>query len=485
MLRNADLDDVTPKKIAGYEKTFTTTYRTKKNPKRSVVAVEKVSEEQTSSGVGAGELNVFFDVTLKCKKCNSNATLFVKSSSTSRTLLLENDPENTNHHDESIGAVTTYDQNNEAIAPRHLAGSFFTAELFTKNFNIVLPKVAKELKVQLKPALRWTELFQLPCSNNVVNLDTILIIDCLGEADLLTANELDIFAQATLDTVNSLNRLNEETCDPLFRVALSADAELLNPDTNDRRNLQVIKKFFKVKVIVKYTCRGCGKNTNLVKNDASRRRMLEFHSHNDGFRRGLQLSAGDEDCYCLTGATDFREATRGEFNAAFKETIAELVNDGSLTSITDVGSLIEVEERDCPNVASLERETTFKLMACGADGYLEKDEIDLAASAIRSSLDELFLLFCGDSSRIITDVTYITYFESGSCDSVQYFFLVSFKCNSCGEGSKLLASSISSRVHSSVWEVGAPTSDGETCFCDVDAIDNRLPTINEVCSIDV
>ena len=327
-------------------------------------------------------------------------------------------------------------------------------------------------------------------------VETSLLIECTGDPALVTPRGLDTFAQGVVSTVNALYD-ESGICDPFFRAAISAEAELVNStidvDSNLReRVLATNGKKFSVKVNVNYKCKNCKKGTTLLKNDATRLRRLE--SENPLERRSLfTISAGDDPCTCPDsppGAPEFESPSRSEFNDAFNKTVEVLKasNPEVNAFVESVGSTTEVVEYSCS--APVENRKTYMTLRACISGVrpLNMDFSRLVIEdSIQASLTELLAKFCNRQSRIITSVSFLSSRPGTSeCSTWAYFFSVDFTCRGCPLDMELLSNSTSRRALVG-W--GQEVDDGsnrflsgasDTCFCDIGTIDSREPRESEV-----
>ena len=506
-VQDAGMENFSSKKILAYEQAFLKAYNNLRtqvcrgNPYLTVAAVKFMddSTSPTTDLIGR-ELKLVFEVTARCKWCNSNTTLFQNPASARRLTAVEEWDRNVAPDQDSLDTVAEFHTDpaltnaTGTINSRRLSkGSrgcrrclSLTPERFTLRFNTVLKSFEKknakrsspptrvttrpppDVVSRLLPASTWSELYQVPCSNVVNQLETSFIIPFTADSSKpITSEGLDALAQGVLETINSFYILRDGACDPLFRVALSANAELLSTNILNRRSLATTT----LKVSVIYTCKGCSSGSTLTNDAARMRRHLESDSHRVDARRSLGIAIGTGECYCLVGATDFEAPTRSEFSSAYSETVALLISRGTIDFVTSVGDVSEVVEFDCSPPEDA-RQTGLVLRACRGSNALLTDDLGVLADSTMTALNELVERSCDQGSLLITGVRFLETLTTngGGCTGTRYLYAVDFNCRDCSSDSKLLSNSPSNRALEA-WVpetrdigVGRHLS---TCFCDV------------------
>ncbi|KAI2505477.1 hypothetical protein MHU86_9000 [Fragilaria crotonensis] len=518
-LQDAGLNDLSPTKIRTYEKTFLTAYnRLRKGVCSSqlplTVAAVKFVDDATSPKADFSDrvLKLVFQVTFRCKWCNSNTTLF-KNTVAKRRLTTEEGwdrevaaEQHFYSHSTSADALDDFDSEIDTTTSPASSRNLqkkpsrscqtclpLTPERFTLRFNTELKKMEKRVgnlnavgsaAGTLLPAWKWTELYLARCSNQLNQFETSFIIPFTGDSTKPATSEgLAVLAQGVLETINSFYVLRDGSCDSLFRVAVSSNAELLTSGALNRRELA--STTLTIKVNVSYQCNGCSSGTTLLKNDAGRRRrQLESDNRHIDEQRNLAVTVGAGECYCPVGANDFEVPTRSEFSGALQETVTLLTAQGKIDFVKNVGNVAEVVEFDCtpPQQA---RQTGLILQACSGSSALSLEQQQAVADATEASWNELIVQNCDQESLAITDVRVIDTVTNGEgCTGTRYLFVVDFNCRDCEVDSKILSNSTGSRALLA-WspETGADgmsrRSLGETCVCDVNAV-NKGRRMSEV-----
>jgi hypothetical protein len=439
---------------------------------------------------------LFFQINWQCNACGGGSTLF--GNDAGRKL------------DESVDSTAAVSRNlrtkEDACAPCKLP----SPEMFTMVYNDVLQEAINEgVQFDAVTALvSVSELKEVSCSEKIKKDDTTLVIDFLGDPDEASSDEMMLLAESVGSAINALNGLNDETCDPFFRVVLSVDAELVEEEEIILGRRLMPFKFkvlpFKIFFNVFFQCRGCPGGTTLFTNDAARR-WLEDTSE----RRGLQASTTvSDECLCAIGADEFRAPTPAEFDVAFNLTVSSLIEEGAIDFIFQVGSMTEVEEISCAATVD-DRESQLVFEAEGDSNDLTSGDLIDIEEAIQAALDKLYSQVCDPQVRTILDVSFGGFLgvqpddESGGRLLFNSTFIstpsiivstpidlsvdIIFSCRGCPIDAGLfvddaIASSTNDRMLSHL----VPNSqrrlpvNGDQCYCDVTTVDDsRTPTIEE------
>jgi len=183
----------------------------------------------------------------------------------------------------------------------------------------------------------------------VVTFESFLVVSFDGNSSKATPAQVAALEQGVVETFNTLNGLNRETCDLSFRRLTDAMAVAVNVTSgSNRRSLQGVQRIvtraptrkptqrggvFSYRFRVIGTCRGCSSSARLF-DDAIRRRLAlpsSFNIHDGGERREQVSGTTDTNCFCPILAEN-RGPTIGEFETSFEMIIQSLLTDGLLTS---------------------------------------------------------------------------------------------------------------------------------------------------------
>mmetsp|Transcript_10126 Transcript_10126/g.15541 ORF Transcript_10126/g.15541 Transcript_10126/m.15541 type:complete len:514 (-) Transcript_10126:353-1894(-) len=201
------------------------------------------------------------------------------------------------------------------------------------------------------------ELEKLPSPGMKAFWTTLVEIDVTGDTSFLPSN-LQTLEAAFLESYKQLNSLNSQTCDPLFRVANSTEAEIGSSTTTaDVQN-------YKISFSVDFTCRGCPQIQPLFAPDVTSRIFVPVATnfnkndyHNDynttsydikkvgcDGENGRYGDCGDScsECFCPVKAYYNRAPTASEFLPVFDNNVRILKQQGEVLYINSVNDVNEI-----------------------------------------------------------------------------------------------------------------------------------------------
>jgi hypothetical protein len=324
----------------------------------------------------------------------------------------------------------------------------WTRDTFVTTFDSAIQTVVNSVMpdFSVKNIIYMTELTSVDC-NEQGEFTSNVLVTFTGDASVATPAQLDQLAYSFLETYNKANKANSQTCDPLFRevssVSLIAGQRRLEK-TNGHAGRRKLASLFTYKYQVNSTCRGCPDNTRLFGDGIGRRQLsptnrnLEFH-----------------DCVCSVDATELRAATTDEFAVSYGVSIVVLQEEAVVEEEL-VESVVGVEERDCNDDEAFEMDVYIKFEgACTASD----EQRTTLEQEFRNSYLNVAKNFCDPYLRNIVEIDALQSLVGTTL--CQYRFLVKGFCHGGCNGNPTL--------------FGV----GESCFCTVDSIENRSPTVEE------
>jgi hypothetical protein len=281
------------------------------------------------------------------------------------------------------------------------------------------------------------------CSSQNEFTSTVLVTFS-GDPTVATEPQLLQLSQSFLETYNSANNINPEQCDPLFRevssVSLVAGRRKL--EGNEHAGVRALASQFSYRYNVQSNCRNCGNNTRLFGEGSGRRQLADID-------RSLQTST----CLCPVNATELRATTTDEFAAAYGVSIVVLQEE-DVVDETFIESVLGVVEINCEADEAFEMQVSVKFNGSCSVGT------EVLEQQFSSAYLQVAKTFCDPYFRNITQVD-IESSISGPV-SCKFDFNVKGWCHGGCEGNpNLFSAGVSS------------------CFCAVDSIENRAPTIDE------
>jgi hypothetical protein len=211
-----------------------------------------------------------YNIIYQCKGCGGKTSLFrndaVKRRLTddlARSFAIDSPLYRDQHHDD-LDVRSLQQSSNVRSQPCDLP----TPGAFIQNCQSVLQQFITEGRIaKFMTPVSVIELQPVPCGDQVVELETSLLLKFAGNRSNVTNEGLVDIANAVTYAVNTLNSLNGATCDPLFRVVSAVNASLLDwtTGTNATGTNADLRKYKNFKVLVKilFQCRSCTKGTTL------------------------------------------------------------------------------------------------------------------------------------------------------------------------------------------------------------------------------
>jgi len=330
-----------------------------------------------------------------------------------------------------------------------------------------------------------------PCPGNSSDFQADVVVTFIGDPTLSTAAQLDALEQSFVQTYNAINRLNPETCDPLFR--LIQDATVIEESGFNRRldnadESQVEHRLLQARTRFSYPyritgkCRGCGPNSRLFAQGSSgRKRLLEESSIiSHDIDRHLQ-----EDCMCPVAAKEQRAPTDDEFLTAYQTAVSALQQANVIDSefIASVVDVREVDEIECGSPNTFDTQVLVELV--GDPQSVTEEEVGILEQSFGNSFKELAADFCDPFFRIPVDITIDTstarrrhsrLLQARSVFS--YLYDVEVNCRGCESNSRLFGDAVVGRILH-VLKHGHRFQQADECFCSLEVIDDRSPSTGE------
>lgn len=462
----------------------------------------------------AKKVKSVYTIVFQCKGCSAKSALF-RNDAIKRRLNDDldqtiNSPLYVGHRHDDLDS-RSLQQTNIPGQPCNLP----TTGAFIQNCQTILQQFITEGRIEtFMTPVTATELQPVPCGDDVVELETSILLKFMGDRTNITKDGLVQLAKTVENTVNELNTLNEALCDPLFRVVVGVNASLL--DTTAGKNVTYTNatsiivtstnatntnstgtnasypkyKYFRVLVKILFQCRSCTKGTTLFGiEDGLQPRQL----HLDRRLSLASVAAVNDTCYCPIGAEERRAPTLAEFNSAFNASVMHLVAENQIHFVAAVGQASEVKEIDCTSNAE-KRETQLELEATGDTEAITSYYKRSLEKVVNSSMIDVFASFCDPQGRTIVDVAFDGIrvataldlqdrsLSSGTVQKFRILLNVKFTCRSCSEDAKLFTSGTVKRNLATTTYGSSPSVSyiGDVCLCNATE-EERPPTETEVC----
>ena len=261
-----------------------------------------------------------------------------------------------------------------------------------------------------------TEVERVPCTNEISEFTTSVLVDFDGDPSALTPNQARALEDGFRDTYNELN---SGLCDLLFRSV--QDVDLVVEETRRRRrrrrrrqlgsstprDLQVIPTFnstvylpsLVVRFRIRGVCRGCRQDQFLY--DEGSRRMLLGSSASP--HRALQVSPTD--CFCPAFNQVLRGPTQEEMRISYNRTVQGLQREGIIaTDSLVVDDVTEVEEVQCSNETN-DFETFAFVDWQGDPTRLTDQQVRTLEASFRQTYNTLSSKFCDVEFRRVSSAS--------------------------------------------------------------------------------
>ncbi len=199
-------------------------------------------------------------------------------------------------------------------------------------------------------------------SNDLIEFETVVYVTFNTTAEP-SDEELEALERSFVESYNQANPLNGETCDLSFRVVENAAISMTDGNFVNVRNRRLKGK---QSVYVSGSCRNFGERGPIAGDGCSncpralqsgipvQKERPEWNLGDPGL---LQVSRGLQDddtdlnqCYCPIGNPEKRLPSIQELLTIYDRNIQFLVDEGVLTSVTSVDSIVEESKDSCnPN----------------------------------------------------------------------------------------------------------------------------------------
>lgn len=365
-----------------------------------------------------------------------------------------------------------------------------TEQAFALAYREAVRAKSGELGTSVVDVTDVAEMGPVACDTSAIEFTSDVVITFTGDPTLWSLSQEQGLTQSFGQTYRSLNRLNPDTCDLLFRdvfnVALFRDEEFnrrlrVEEESHNKaqRSLQASTTF---SYLYRATgeCRGCQANSRLFAQGSSGRKLLasaQQVSFADTHRR-LQ----DDTCMCPVTASELRPPTNEEFRDAYEATISILQKENVIDKAF-IGSIVDVKEVrqvdwDCSATETFETQVYVQLS--GTPSAVENDEIEALEVGFTETYKQLSGSFCDPFFRTPIEVTIDTMTGVGrrlqSDSSFTYEYTVSGLCRGCAGNSRLFGQSVRRMLSRGD---GRRFQQDNLCFCSLDSVADRAPTQDE------
>jgi hypothetical protein len=378
--------------------------------------------------------------------------------------------------------------------------SSLSEEAFALAYDDAVQSKRGDLESCVEHVNTVVEMEVAPCPDNTQGFQPNVVVSFIGDPTLSSAIQLDALSQAFRDTYNVLNRLNPETCDPLFRLVEQATVieedgfnrrlEDTFLEASSQRGLQTIGTRFSFLYRVTGQCRGdeCSSNTLLFDTSTSDRELyslaaVEFPWEEAHWRI---LQEADEVCMCPVAATEQRAPTQEEFLNAYQATVARLSQDSILDAafIESVVDVREVEQVECGPPNTFDTQVFVELS--GKPELVTQVEIAALEQSFGNTFKQLAANFCDPFFRTPVDVTIDTspgrsrLLQSSTLSTFLYQYAVRVNCRGCERDTRLFGETVGRMLSLLAGEnYRGRFQQANDCFCSLDVIADRSPSADE------
>ena len=245
---------------------------------------------------------------------------------------------------------------------------FPTIEEFLALYNDTIMDLRSEGSLVNVVSLDGTIVEQEPVecpSDDLTEFESVVYVTFNTTAEPSDA-ELGALARSFVESYNQANALNGETCDLSFRVVENAVVSMAADEFANGQNRKLGNGAnYLYRIITSGKCRGCKPRDPLTCDGCSGRRALQSGTPAQKERpewilgdagllhgsRGLQNTATFvNECYCPIGEPEERLPSSEELQNVYDDNVQFLVDEGVLTSVSSVESIVEEDKDDCdPN----------------------------------------------------------------------------------------------------------------------------------------
>ena len=378
-----------------------------------------------------------------------------------------------------------------------------TEEAFAAAYGAAVRAKSGELGTAVTDVTDVAEMGPTACAASTTDFSSDVTVTFRGDASLWSINQQQVLAESFGQTYRSLNSLNPDTCDPLFRdvfttTVLRVDEfefnRRLEEESSDNNNVAQQHRSLQARRNFSYLyrvtgqCRGCPSNSRLFAQGASGRRLLPRTAHAPfDFDRSRNLQ--DDTCMCPVTASETRAPTNEEFRVAYDADINILQEEGLINSAF-IESVVDVREVQQVGYCGATEtfETTVYVDLFGNPNTVTEGEIEALDIGFINTYESLSASFCDPFFRSPIEVTIDTVTRRGRGrrylqSNFRYIYVVKGRCRGCTSNTRLFAQSVNRMLTSSV---GGATQarriqvqDNSLCFCTLDPIADRAPTEDE------
>lgn len=370
-----------------------------------------------------------------------------------------------------------------------------TEQAFTLAFREAIRAKSGELGTSVVDVTDVAEMKSVACNDPKADFTADLIVTFSGDSSLWTPSQEQALTQSFVQTYRSINSLNPDTCDLLFRdvynVTLLREEEFnrrLDEKSSHEAQERRLGTTFSYLYRVVGTCRGCDTNGRIFGGGTGGRKLgsvqhaLTF-PHDD---RHLE----HDECLCPATASESRAATSDEFQSAYEATIdilkEENVVDGNfIQSIARVRQVRQVEGT-CGAIETFETQVNVEL---SGTPNVQADEIEALERGFINTYKDVSGSFCDPLFRTPVEVTIDTMAGVGRLlqttqqSSFTYQYTVKGQCRGCDGNSRLFGISVRRLLHSSLGAAGTHHDQRflleDLCFCSLDSLADRPMTQDE------
>jgi hypothetical protein len=378
-----------------------------------------------------------------------------------------------------------------------------------------------------------TELDEIFCEDTIQTFKTDVFGLFSGDMDLADDTKVLRLEQVFLETYNSLNLLNEATCDAYFHQIIKVKAKV-NVEFNSINGVFPIssqtKNRFSVQFKITCKCRGCDPDASIFSAAGVSAKNIygimnpKSSSQKNQFMVMLQRGIQQDACFCARDAEfrtptikEFRLALEGNINRTLELGISNTMrNDGRSSSsssenqsvtpftrnvdstvfIEKVVRLSEVDAVDCPQQIDF-FEDVVEIVIFGDPDSLTKEGKATLEALFVASFNEAQEGFCDPFFRTITNATLIDSLDRRNLQtkvnktkSYKVLFRIVGYCRACPKRGLFQNDAIKSRLllgDAMIWDEINHRGDHhhhlqETtneCYCAINAIANNRTLTEE------
>ena len=322
----------------------------------------------------------------------------------------------------------------------------------------------------VESVLSVAELESVECSAEVTSFQSHVLIEFITLEPMIdfalqqVATELAAFGASFARTYNRLNVLNDDYCDPLFRVVdtvtFAGGAELSRRTRRLDQTGGPVESIVTLRFAVVGRCRGCEPTTNIFES------LSPFQA-----ARQLQQQQQQGSCFCSPNAPQ-RGVIATDFEAEMRNSLVVLQQDETVTVVSGIFRILELDGTQCPaEMETITTSVTLQMNGLNPETVTPL-EAQLTEATLFLSYNQLSRdFFCDPLFRVVTGVSLESTTPSDTPGNADFQFLVQFRCRGCEADTLLFAGGIERRLQSDqLIEPRRRRTQAEECFCITDAV---------------